>query len=183
MNLKKLLSITLSLSLLAGTASADEFLADQNCLPFEELRMTSGGSRTLEMNAIGANDEVQLIEASENQSLALPKFEFSCKDYRTVNELLTYSKIILKMPAEVILLTRPDAFSAVMASLGIGLNLPTVATLTVLTGSGYAIYYVYLKKKIDECKAMDQKKLNALISGKIQSTYGLIPQNGVQVEY
>jgi hypothetical protein len=183
MNMKKLLSMTLTLSLLAGTASADELLADQACLPYEELRMASGGGRALEMNVIGADDEVQLIEATENQSMALPKFEFSCKDYHKVNELLTYTKLILKTPAEVILLTRPDAFSAVMASLGIGMNLPTVATLTVLTGSGYAVYYVYLKKKIDECKAMDQKKLNALLSGKIQSTYGLIPQNSVQVEY
>lgn len=94
-----------------------------------------------------------------------------CEDLKRYTEAVEMIGLAL-YPATLAMTRSPEVFAA-LAEMGLTMANPAVLGVTVLGATGAVVFYIVLKKTMDECEQYEKEQLRRSILKEMELRYGL----------
>jgi hypothetical protein len=178
MKVSKWLVMSLLVMTTSSAALADGLLENQNCIPVEDSPAT---------HALESFDIQNIQDAQTLNEMQMAGFELSCKKVYELKDLYDYTDVVLGLPAMAftagMLKIYGGSVEALMASIGVTITAPTVLSISLVGASGAFVVKVFMKKKLEDCRRMDQEKFKDELIKALRDQYGWMPKNNFQIHY
>jgi hypothetical protein len=165
--------------LMAPQAHAGNLLAN-SCVSLSEMQSSNIHHIVLnEMEELSYLNAEVMMDADTTNMLGL-----SCKDIRAIDQTAYVVGVAITPAVSAMLVpTVRSALAVELASLGIVVGSPAIATATIIGTFGVVTYKVLMRVSLEKCAEQDRENLKRELFQELEVRYGLrpTPQTSLQI--